>query len=266
MTAAERMHRIERVISSDGTSIAYERMGRGPAVILVGGGLDDGSENAPLARALAASFTVYNYARRGRGESSDAQPYAVSREIADLAALIATAGGKAHLYGVSSGGALVLEAAMAGVRADRLAVYEVPYDLADETAEQQRAYVERLEELLAQGRRGDALALFMRLAGSPDDQIEHARSSPVWSELEKLAHTLAYDAACLGDRRPDLDRLATITQATLVATGGAAGPFEAAADAMAKAIPHSRRVVLTGQAHIVDPGVLAPVLARFLHY
>jgi len=167
---------MNRVISKDGTSIAYERLGRGPAVIMVTGGLDDGSENAPLARELAKHFTVYNYARRGRGDSGDTLPYAVEREIEDIAALITSAGGKAHLYGVSSGGALVLEAAMAGTAGDKLAVYEVPYDTAEATAEQQRAYVERLDALLAESRRDDALERFMRLAGSPDEQIQASRN------------------------------------------------------------------------------------------
>jgi pimeloyl-ACP methyl ester carboxylesterase len=118
---------LSRVTSSkDGTDIAYERMGSGPAVILVGGGLDDGAENAPLAPELAEQFTVYNYARRGRGESGDTLPYAVAREIEDLDALIAEAGGSAHLYGVSSGGALALEAAAAGLAVDGIALYEVP--------------------------------------------------------------------------------------------------------------------------------------------
>lgn len=107
------------VTSKDGTSIAYERAGRGPAIVLVGGGLDDGSENAPLASALAERFTVYNYARRGRGGSGDTPPYAVSREIEDLDALIAEAGGMAHVYGVSTGGALALEAAASIPRAER---------------------------------------------------------------------------------------------------------------------------------------------------
>lgn len=166
---------MNRVISKDGTSIASERLGRGPAVIMVAGGLDDGSENAPLARELAKHFTVYNYARRGRGDSGDTLPYAVEREIQDIAALITSAGGK-DLYGVSSGGALVLAAAMAGTAGDKLAVYEVPYDTAEATAEQQRAYVERLDALLAESRRDDALELFMRLAGSPDEQIQASRN------------------------------------------------------------------------------------------
>jgi hypothetical protein len=123
---------MRRVISKDGTSIAYEAVGTGPAVVLVGGGLDDGSENAPLAGELARSFTVYNYARRGRGDSGDTPPYSVEREIEDIEALLVAAGGTAHLYGVSTGGALVLEAPAASVRADKLAVYEVPYNTADD--------------------------------------------------------------------------------------------------------------------------------------
>src|ERR1044072_1477763 len=104
-----------RVTSKDGTPIAYDRLGSGPVVILVGGGLDDGSENAPLAAELAASFTVVNYSRRGRADSGDTQPYAVERELEDLEALIAEAGGSAHIYGVSSGAMFALEAAAAGL-------------------------------------------------------------------------------------------------------------------------------------------------------
>ena len=119
---------MDRVTSKDGTSIAYHRQGGGPAVILVGGGLDDGSENAPLVPELASQFTVVNYARRGRGASTDTQPYAVAREIEDVQALIAAVGGRAHVYGASSGGALALEAAAAGLDTDRLVIYEVPYE------------------------------------------------------------------------------------------------------------------------------------------
>src|SRR5918992_2034410 len=123
---------MNRVTSKDGTSIAYDREGSGPAVILVGGAFVDRSENASLATELARLFTVYNYDRRGRGESGDTLPYAVEREIEDIEALVAEAGGSAHLYGVSSGGALVLEAAAAGSPVDRIGVYEVPYLIADD--------------------------------------------------------------------------------------------------------------------------------------
>jgi pimeloyl-ACP methyl ester carboxylesterase len=131
------------VTSKDGTSIAYDRQGSGPAAaVLVGGAAVDRSENAPLDTELAAWFTVYNYDRRGRGDSYDTLPYAVARELEDLGALVAEAGGRAHLYGVSSGGALALEATAAGIAVDRLAVYEVPYDMADGAPQRQRDYVE----------------------------------------------------------------------------------------------------------------------------
>jgi pimeloyl-ACP methyl ester carboxylesterase len=264
---------MDQVTSKDGTSIAYDGQGNGPAVILVGGAFVDRSENAPLAAELARRYTVYNYDRRGRGDSGDTLPYALEREIEDLEALIAEAGGSAHLYGVSSGGALVLEAAAAGVAADRLAVYEVPYNLADDSSQRHREYVEALEAALAQGRRGDAAALFMHMAGASEEMIEGARTSPLWPGLEAIAHTLVYDAACMGDNRPPTARLATITQPTLVATGGASpdsfvgggGDFFArAADAIAAAVPHAERRTIPGQTHSADPKVLASALERFL--
>jgi hypothetical protein len=133
---------MSRVASSDGTSIAYDRGGSGPAVILVGGGLVDPatgragrSENAPLATELAGHFTVYNYDRRGRAESGDTLPYAVEREIEDIEALIDHAAGSVHLYGVSSSGALALEAVAAGLPVDSVAVYEVPYSIGEQASQ-----------------------------------------------------------------------------------------------------------------------------------
>jgi hypothetical protein len=261
----------DTVASRDGTVIAYERHGDGPAVVLVGGGLDDGAENAPLATELASTFSVYNYARRGRGGSGDTQPYALRREIEDVAALIVAAGGSAHVYGASSGGALALEAAAAGVAVDRIAVYEIPWNLADDWPRRWSDYVARLRAVLAAQRRDDAVELFLRVAGTGDDEIAAIRSSPYWAGMEGLAHTLAYDAACLGDGRPPADRLARITQPTLVATGAGHPPgspawvqaLDAAADRVAASIPHAQRARLEGQSHVVDAKTFAPVLARF---
>ncbi|MFC7304641.1 alpha/beta fold hydrolase [Streptomyces monticola] len=263
---------MSHVESRDGTTIAYERTGDGPAVVLVGGGLDDGAENAPLAAELSGRFTVYNYARRGRAGSGDTPPYALERETEDLAALIGAAGGTAHVYGVSTGGALVLEAAAAGVTGmDRIGVYEVPYSLAEQWPRQWREYVAAVRGLLADGRRDDALVCFMRLAGSPEEEIEAARNSPYWPGMVALAHTLAYDAACLGDGRPPRDRLAVITRPALVITGGVHPPgspdwmlaLAGAADAIAECVPHARRVRLEGQTHVADPKVIAPLLTEF---
>lgn len=261
-----------RVTSKDGASITYSRSGHGPVVVLVGGGLDDGSENLPLASALSERFTVYNYARRGRGGSSDPSPYEVAREIDDIDALIGEAGGTAHLYGVSTGGALALEAAAAGSSIGRIGVYEVPYNATDDDWPQHwRKYADELRAVLADGRRGDAVELFLRVTGASDADVVGVQNSPYWSEMEALAHTLAYDAAVLGDGRPSRARFSTVTQPTLVITGddrpaGAAKwimALDDAADVIAASLQHADRVTLEGQGHVADPEAVVPVLERF---
>lgn len=249
------------VTSRDGTRIAYTRQGSGPAVVLVGGALDDGAENEPLAVELGRSYTVYNYARRGRGGSGDTLPYAVEREIEDLFALIVEAGGSACVYGVSSGGALALEAAAAGVAVSRLAVYEVPYGLA--AGPHWHLAGPRVLELVAAGRRGEALELFMRSIGAPHEGIESAKQSPYWAGLEALVHTTAYDAACVRDGSPSAERFGRITQPVLVVTGGSADLMERSADAILACVPHAERLTLDGQGHVADPLVVAPALERF---
>jgi Alpha/beta hydrolase family len=259
------------VTSRDGTAISYDRAGNGPAVVLVGGGLDDGTENAPLAAELANRFTVLNYARRGRGESGDTPPYAIDREIEDLEALIAEAGGSAHVYGASSGGALALRAAAAGLAIDAIAVYEVPWNGADDWAPRWRRYAEDVAAAIADGRPGDALELFLQVTETPDEHIAGMRGSPYWPAMEALAHTLPYDAACLGDGRPPTAVLTRIAQPVLVATGGPHPPdaatwvraLDPAADAMAKSIPNAERQILEGQSHVPDPTALALILERF---
>lgn len=266
--------RNDRVRSRDGTTIAYDRAGSGPAVILVGGGLTDRAENAPLARALAASFTVFNYDRRGRGASGDTPPYALEREIDDLAALIAAAGGAAGVFGASSGGALALEAVAAGLPIGRLAIYEVPYTTTAAGARDWQRYLADLGAALAEDRRDDAVARFMGFAGATDEDVAGARALPFWPDLVALGPTLAYDAACLGDGYPPKARLAAIARPTLVVTGRVAPGeshtpglppdfFDRAADAIAASIPGADRRVLAGQGHVADPQVLARVLARF---
>jgi alpha-beta hydrolase superfamily lysophospholipase len=263
------------VTSKDGTRIAYTLTGTGPAVLLVGGGLDDGSENAPLAPAMAEHFTVYNYARRGRADSGDTQPYAVEREIEDIEALVDMAGGSVHAFGASSGGGLVLEAAAAGVPIGKAAVYEVPYCLAGDMAQRAQDFVERLGPTLADGRRGDAIELFMRFAGSSEDDIAGARQSEYWPPLEAIAHTLAYDAACMADYRLPMTRLVRIEQPVLALAGGTRPDsqtgmgelppdfFDQAADAIAASVPRAERLTLEGAGHMVDAKALAPVLERY---
>lgn len=258
------------VTSADGTPIAYTKAGSGPTVVLVGGGLDDGSENAPLADALAESFTAVNYARRGRPPSGDTAPYHLRREIEDLEALLAaTASDPCHLYGVSSGGALALEAAAGGLPIRRLAVYEVPYSIGADAVAGWQQYV---AELTAASGPSEMIGLFMRLAGSPEEEVARAPHSPQWPRIEPIGHTLAYDAACLGDGPPPERNLRAVSQPTLVATGAVRDPhmgnlrpgfFDDAADALAALLPDSERIVFEGQSHVADPNVVAPQLRRF---
>src|SRR5712671_4197438 len=217
---------MKTVLSADGTTIAFDQSGQGPSLILVAGALCARlSWSGPqLSKLLAPHFTVYNYDRRGRGESGDTMPYAVAREIEDIEALIDEAGGSAYLYGHSSGAALALEAALRlGNTVKKLAMYEAPYN---DDAEAQRAwkqYIKQLTEALAADRRGDAVALFMELVGMPADQIEAMRHAPAWPMFEALAPTLAYDhSAILGaDASVPTGRAALVTAPALVMYGGA---------------------------------------------
>lgn len=206
--------------STDGTTIGYDRLSdHGPVVVLVGGGLDDGTENVPLGEHLADTFGVVTYRRRGRGDSGDTNPYSVQCEVDDLAAVIEAAGERAHLFGASSGGALALRAAATGLPIDRVAVHEVPYLIGDEMLTAWRVYTAELAVALDTDDWDEALRLFMRLAGSSDDQIAAAQAAPVWPRLRALAPTLRYDAACLGDGSPPSDLLAAVTQPVLLTTG-----------------------------------------------
>ena len=121
------------VISKDGTRIAYERMGSGPAVVLIDGALCSRAFGPmpKIAALLKDHFTVYLYDRRGRGESGDTQPYSKAREVEDIGALVQAAGGAAFAVGLSSGAALALEAAASGLPLRKLAVYEPPFVTTD---------------------------------------------------------------------------------------------------------------------------------------
>lgn len=258
--------------SADGTRIAYQREGAGPAVVLVGGGLDDGAENAVLMPELADAFTVHNYARRGRGGSGNNQPYSVQRELEDLAAVLEAAGDRAHVFGASSGGALALEAAAAGLPIDRLVVYDVPYSVAEDALDRWRAYRAELDEALARGRVDEALAAFLRLGGATDDDLAGARAAPFWDGLLALAPTLAHDAAVLGDDGPPSGRLTTIRQETLVLTRSTSDPylpalpaefFAAAAEAVAAALPNVVRRTFDAPGHAVDAAAVAPPVRAF---
>ncbi|MFF0382158.1 alpha/beta fold hydrolase [Streptomyces sp. NPDC004286] len=256
----------KKTTSVDGTSLAYRVTGEGPTVILVSGAMSTGLTLAPLAAALADRCRAVVYDRRGRGASGDTVPYAVEREVEDLAALMAAVGGEAALFGLSSGGALALLAAASGLPVTRTAVYEVPFnDFLPEGPERQVAYAAALDVALAAGDLGEAAELFLRLTGLAEEMIRRARQSPMWPGLELLAPSLAYDAALMGDGLLPAELLARVPVPVLSAAGSVSPQWlRAGAQAVAEAVPDGTYAVLEGQTHAVEPAALAPVLADFL--
>jgi pimeloyl-ACP methyl ester carboxylesterase len=255
--------------SQDGTRIAFDKQGAGPALILVDGALSTRSSGSKpdLAKLLAQRFSVYSYDRRGRGDSGDTKPYAVEREIEDIDSLIDDAGGSAFLYGHSSGGCLALDATVnLGDRVKKLAMYEVPYN--DDPAAQAAwgQYIRSLTEALDSGRRGDAVALFMAYVGIPAAQIEGMRHAPFWGGMEAVAPTLAYDhEAIMGsDASIPVERVQRVHVPTLVMAGGNGAPFMLeTAKTLSQIIPGAKLSTLDGQTHDVHPDALAPVLVEF---
>ncbi|NUR85977.1 MAG: alpha/beta hydrolase [Nonomuraea sp.] len=249
--------------SADGTPIAFDSHGDGPAVVLVHGAFTDRGHVtlASVAAALSPWFTVVNYDRRGRGDSGDTAPYAVDREIEDLAALIP---GSAMVFGGSSGAALALEAAAAlgPSVVTRVALWEPPYHVDPSAPPIGDDFAERLAALEP----GDAVELFMTEAAEvPAAVVSAMRADPSWAAMEKIAHTLAYEAAVVGPgNRLPVERVRRVEQPALVLSGGASPAWMTnAALAVTAALPHATHRVLDGQTHNVDPAALAPELLEF---
>ena len=255
------------VTSADGTTIAFERSGSGPVIVLVDGAMcyRAAGPMRPLAEHLRGHFTVYTYDRRGRGESTDTTPYAVEREVEDLRALIAAAGGTASLYSMSSGGALALATAVAEPGVTGLALFEPPFLAEVEGNTRIRDYTSRLHEALRDGRDGDAVALFMTHVGMPTQAVDYLRGQPGWTTLEAIARTLEYDDTLLAGGGVPHDLASAITVPTVVLAGTASpAELQQAAKETAAAIATAELRTLDEQTHDVDPAVLAPVLVEFL--
>ena len=256
---------LQTVTSADGTTIAYEKLGYGPAVVLVCGGSVDRRSNAGLAAVLASDFTVYNYDRRGRGDSGDTLPYAIEREIEDIAAVSTPPAGPAFLYGTSSGAALAFDAAIAlPDKVTKLAIWEPPY-IDDPAARPPADTVETYERLVAEGRRSDAVEYFTaKVVGLPPEFVAFAKTQPFWAAQEKIAHTLAYDGRIMGDYSIPREKAATVTQPTIALAGESSFPFFLQTVAvLADAIPDGTSTTLPGQEHDVAPEVIGPILQEF---
>jgi pimeloyl-ACP methyl ester carboxylesterase len=261
----------QQLRSRDGTTITVDNTGEGPAVVLVDGAFGNRSTGPSGATAalLAPHYTVFYYDRRGRGASGDTVPYAVEREIEDLAAVIDEAGGSAFVFGTSSGGNLALKAAANGVPMGKLALWEPNFIVNDNRPPLPGDYVDQINMLVGADRRGDAVEYFMTTAvGMPAEFVAPMRAMPMWPALEAGAHTLAYDGTVVAEdmagKKPSAEHWASVTVPTLVLDGGTTPWLTEAADALAAALPKAQRRTIAGQSHDVDPNALAPLLIEFL--
>ncbi|HEX3271701.1 MAG TPA: alpha/beta hydrolase [Ktedonobacterales bacterium] len=266
---------MKTVVSKDGTRIAFDQSGQGPALMLVSGASATRADEASVAAALAPYFTVFAYDRRARGDSGDTRPYAVEREVEDLEALIDEAGGSAFVFGHSSGAALALEATrLLPGKITKLALYEPPFVIDETHAPMPDGFPAQLDELVASGRRGEAAERFMTFVGTPAEMVAQMRQSPAWPHMESVAQSLVYDAMIMEDTEqgsPEpLKKWASVAVPTLVMDGtvfmGQAEPhafMRHSADALASVLPNAQRVTLEGQDHGPSNETLVPALRDF---
>jgi pimeloyl-ACP methyl ester carboxylesterase len=260
------------VTSKDGSTIAYDRYGSGPTVVLVGGALSyrKFKKMEELAELLANHCSVVNYDRRGRGDSTEAGPFALERKIEDIEALVEAEGGSASLWGWSSGGALALSAAAAGTGVERLSVYEVPFMVTPGHDRPTPDYGARLDELVAAGDRSGAVKHFMRNAmGIPAPFVAVMRLTPMWKGITSTAHTLPYDWAALGEHRMygaplDPAEFAQVSMPTQVVNGEKSPDvLREGSHALAQVLPNAELRELEGVSHNLKMKPLAPVLGDF---
>jgi pimeloyl-ACP methyl ester carboxylesterase len=261
------------VTSADGTRIAYDRYGEGPAVILVSGamGYRKFKKFEQIATGLSEHCTVINYDRRGRGDSGEPGPVSVQHEVDDIAALIDTVGGQASLWGWSSGGAVALRAAAADIGVEKLVVYETPFKTDPDAKYPTDDYGLRLEQIVAEGDPKRAARHFLRNGiGMPGPLVAVMSRMPMFKEFGANGLTLTFDYAALGEHnmhgRPlQAEEWATVTCPTLVVYGSKTYPvLEHASKALAEVLQNATLRALPGQSHNVSPNAIVPVLAEFV--
>ncbi len=255
---------MQHVISDDGTKVAYEKTGQGPALIITGGALGDHHFYIPLANELAKHFTVYNFDRRGRGRSGDTQPYSVEREVEDVAALIAHAGQQVFVYGHSAGSALALRAAAAGLKIAKLALADPPYSRHGDTDEVAKArFAEAAAKMQALHDKGDhkgAATFFLSGFGLPPEAVEEMLQSPAGERMIDCARALPYDYAMLGDGLVPNALAVKAAMPTVILTAETAPET---AKALVKIMPSAEIRMMKASAHDLAPADIAKVVTPF---
>lgn len=255
-----------QVKSKDGTLIAYHKAGTGPAIILVDGAFcsKDFGPMPKLAPLLSQHFTVITYDRRARGESGDTKPYAIDREIEDIEALITNHGGRAHLFGVSSGAILALHAVAKGLNVPKLAIFEPPFAGKAQQARRPHA-VRELTGLIDHNELGKAVKFYLRkVMGVPAIFTFLIRMSQNWSKMTANARSLPYDATICGDFEIPKG-IADSISIPVLAIDSIKSPkiLRTAVESVVNALPNATRKSLNGTLHDVPAKILVPELAQF---
>lgn len=260
------------LISKDGTIISYEKIGTGPSLILVSSAAADHKDAEQLAVQLANHFTVFNYDRRGRGQSTDSSKYAVEREVEDIDALINEAGGNSFLFGSSSGAVLALEAAnKLGDKVTKLFMYEPPFIIDQSRPRVPANYVQHLNNLIGEGKRNEAVEYYMIEAlGIPSEYLEYMKADPSWNSMEGMAHTLAYDGMIMGETQSGKplpgDRWKVNIPTAIMVGENSEHYFHAAAKSLVELLPLAKYQTLSGQDHsavVMAPNVLSNEMVNF---
>jgi pimeloyl-ACP methyl ester carboxylesterase len=256
-----------KVISKDGTSIAYSKTGNGPTIIVVDGALCSRAfgPTPKLVPLLSNNFSVVTYDRRGRNESGDTAPYSVEREIEDVEELIKEAGDSVYMVGFSSGAALAFRAAASGLAIKKLAMYEAPYIMNMGGHNPPADTAEQLKQLIASGQRSAAVKFFMKdMVGIPGIIPAIMSLTPIWKKLKAVAHTIPYDAAIMDGFSIPAALATKINIPTLVMNGSKSQvSLRNASKKLSELIPNAHYKVLKGQTHDVSMKSIAPELIEF---
>ncbi len=259
------------VTSRDGTRIGYSVVGAGPAIVLVDGALcwRSSGPSGPLADQLKDRFSVYTYDRRGRGESGETKPVSADREVEDLAAVIEAAGGSAMVYGISSGAALALKAANAGLPITKMVLYEMPI-FTDHSRHVAADYAQVMDQLIAKGDNAGAVKHFLgNGVGVPRFGMFMMGLMGIFRKMAPAGPSLAYDTRLVTPywtyTPPTKATWPNATMPVLDIGGGKSDAWMQNAQlAISKALPNATHKTLPGQNHMVSPTAIAPMIKEFM--
>ncbi len=258
---------MKSIRSKDGTTLAYDVYGNGPALIYITGAICFRNFKPVLddAKIFAREFTMYNYDRRGRGDSSDTLPYSIDREIEDIEAMIDAAGGSAFLYGHSSGAVLALEAARRiPSKISKVSIYDASYVHDEREKSEYAVLCTKVSELVRQNKNAQALRTFLIGIGMPKFFVYLLPLMPGWKIMKALAPTLEYDMLLTRELPPTVQASEIKVPMQIIYGEKSPAGIHSVAHQLAQAIPGAQLKQLDGQDHMASAKALLPVIAEFL--